>query len=225
MMDHPTTTMWRPVGPEELELIRGSGVFPPRLPDQPIFYPVTNRGYACRIAREWNVPASGSGYVTEFEVDARALERWPEQLAGGRDCSELWVPAEELPEFSALLVGPIRVVEAYGTGVILLDGAKMTTKSELMREFARGLAFPGYFGANWDALSECLADLDWLLRPERWDLHVTCSTQVLAAAAPADRMIFQQVLQSVAASWAEAIELDEPWDRPAIPFHVHLHEA
>jgi hypothetical protein len=38
-----TVTLWRPVGPAELELIKPSGMraFAPRLPEQPIFHPVT----------------------------------------------------------------------------------------------------------------------------------------------------------------------------------------
>ena len=54
-------TLFRPVGPAELELIKASGwkAFPPRLPDQPIFYPVTNHAYATQIARDYSaVPAS-----------------------------------------------------------------------------------------------------------------------------------------------------------------------
>jgi hypothetical protein len=72
-----TVELWRPVGPAELELIRASGMraFPPRLPDQPIFYPVTTRDYAVRIARDWNVPASGSGFVTRFRVMREVLVR------------------------------------------------------------------------------------------------------------------------------------------------------
>jgi hypothetical protein len=60
MEQEPTITLWRPVGPTELELIRESGMrrFPPRLPDQPIFYPVLSEEYAVKIARDWNVPAS-----------------------------------------------------------------------------------------------------------------------------------------------------------------------
>ena len=110
-----TVTLWRPVGPEELELIRATGMreFPPRLPDQPIFYPVCNREYAQKIARDWNVPASGSGYVTEFEVTGECFARYPVQLAGGSMCEELWVPAEELPEFNAAIVGEIRIVDEY----------------------------------------------------------------------------------------------------------------
>jgi hypothetical protein len=69
-MSAATVTLWRPVGPAELELIKQSGMraFPPRLPEQPIFYPVTTEAYAIKIARDWNVPASGSGFVTCFEV-------------------------------------------------------------------------------------------------------------------------------------------------------------
>lgn len=67
-----TVTLFRPVGPKELALIESSGwrAFPPRLPEQPIFYPVTNEDYAIQIARDWNVKSSGSGFVTRFEVDA-----------------------------------------------------------------------------------------------------------------------------------------------------------
>ena len=55
--DEPTATLFRPVGPEELELVRASGwrAWPPRLPGQPIFYPVLNEDYATKIARDWNV--------------------------------------------------------------------------------------------------------------------------------------------------------------------------
>lgn len=65
-----TTTLWRPVGPEEPALLEESGWvrWPPRLPERPIFYPVLNRDYAIRIARDWNVKHSGAGYVTEFDV-------------------------------------------------------------------------------------------------------------------------------------------------------------
>jgi hypothetical protein len=58
-----TVTLYRPVGPEELDLIVKSGFreFPPRLSDQPIFYPVTNEAYATQIARDWNVKTGGGG--------------------------------------------------------------------------------------------------------------------------------------------------------------------
>jgi hypothetical protein len=110
-----TVTLWRPVGPEELALIERSGMreFPPRLADQPIFYPVMNREYAQKIARDWNVPASGSGFVTEFEVRRDLIERYDVQQVGGDMCRELWVPADELDAFNQAIVGQIRVVDSY----------------------------------------------------------------------------------------------------------------
>ncbi|MFE7408893.1 hypothetical protein [Streptomyces laurentii] len=110
-----TTTLWRPTGPEELELVRASGwrAWPARLPEQPIFYPVLNEDYAIRIARDWNVPHSGVGYVTRFEVESSFLARYPVQQAGGETILELWVPAEELTEFNRHIVGTIEVVHEF----------------------------------------------------------------------------------------------------------------
>lgn len=110
-----TVTLYRPVGPKELQLIQESGwtSFPSRLPEQPIFYPVTNEDYAIQIARDWNVPASGSGFVTRFEVDAEYLARFPRKVVGARAHEELWVPAEELVEFNAKIVGKIEVIRAF----------------------------------------------------------------------------------------------------------------
>lgn len=110
-----TVTLWRPTGPNELKLVEESGwkLWPPRLPEQPIFYPVTTEDYAIRIARDWNVPASGSGFVTRFEVRKDFLDQYDVQLAGGREHEEYWIPAEELDEFNAAIVGKIEVVRRF----------------------------------------------------------------------------------------------------------------
>ncbi|NNF71314.1 MAG: ADP-ribosylation/crystallin J1 [Rhodobacteraceae bacterium] len=110
-----TTTLWRPVGPDELELIKQTGMkaFPPRLPEQPIFYPVTTEDYAVKIARDWNVKASGSGFVTRFEVRTDYLDQYEIQEAGGRAHLEYWIPAEDLPNFNAAIVGQIKVVQEF----------------------------------------------------------------------------------------------------------------
>jgi hypothetical protein len=108
-------TLWRPVGPAELALIEASGMsaFPPRLPEQPIFYPVTTEDYASKIARDWNAPADGKGYVTRFTVRRDFLERYEVQEAGGRAHREYWIPAEDLPAFNAAIVGGIEVVKTF----------------------------------------------------------------------------------------------------------------
>jgi hypothetical protein len=110
-----TVTLFRPVGPRERELIAESGWrrFPPRLPEQPIFYPVLNEEYAAQIARDWNVRDSGAGYVTRFEVDAEFVRRYPVQTVGGRMHTELWVPAEDLDEFNRHISGSIEVVAEF----------------------------------------------------------------------------------------------------------------
>lgn len=109
------TILYRPVGPKELGLIEQSGwkKFPPRLPEQPIFYPVMNEEYAIQIARDWNVPASGSGFVTRFAVRSEYVSRFPVQNVGGEIHNELWVPAEELEEFNSNIVGLIEVTKEF----------------------------------------------------------------------------------------------------------------
>lgn len=110
-----TVTLWRPTCPKELALVEASGwrEWPPRLPEQPIFYPVLNEEYATPIARDWNVKASGAGYVTRFEVDKAYLDRYEVQQVGGRTIREYWIPAEDLPEFNGHIVGLIEVVAEY----------------------------------------------------------------------------------------------------------------
>jgi hypothetical protein len=114
-----TTVLYRPVGAAELRLIEESGwrAFPPRLPHQPIFYPVLDEDYAVQIARDWNTKdtASGNaGYVTRFRVRSDFLERYEVQTAGARRHRELWVPAEELDDFNRNLVGTIEVIAEFG---------------------------------------------------------------------------------------------------------------
>ncbi len=110
-----TRTLWRPTGPAELELVAESGwsAWPPRLPGQPIFYPVLNRDYAIKIARDWNLPRDGAGFVTEFEVDAGFLDRYEVRQVGGRTILEYWIPAEDLDEFNRHIHGQIQVVDEF----------------------------------------------------------------------------------------------------------------
>ena len=115
LVNEETTTLFRPVGPKELALIRASGMksFPPRLPEQPIFYPVLNEGYAVQIARDWNAPDSGSGYVTRFRVKSAFLARYPVKTVGASIHQELWIPAEDLAEMNGNIVGEIEVIAEF----------------------------------------------------------------------------------------------------------------
>ena len=91
----------------------GSTRWPPRLPDQPIFYPVLNEDYATRIARDWNVKASGVGFVTRFHVRKSFLDRYAIQQVGGQTILEYWIPAEDLEELNDNIVGTIEEVAKF----------------------------------------------------------------------------------------------------------------
>lgn len=114
-VSNETVTLWRPTGPAELGLVKESGwrAWPPRLPDQPIFYPVLNEDYATRIARDWNVKASGTGYVTRFEVEKQFLDGYEVHQAGGQTILEYWIPADDLDELNRHIVGRIEVVSEF----------------------------------------------------------------------------------------------------------------
>lgn len=110
--------LYRPLGITELVLIAASGftAFPPRLPFQPIFYPVLNFAYAEQIARDWNTKDATSGFagfVTKFEIDPVYVRRYEVQIVGTKQHQELWIPAEELSAFNQHLIGRIQVVAAY----------------------------------------------------------------------------------------------------------------
>ncbi|MDM7921689.1 MAG: hypothetical protein QUS14_05265 [Pyrinomonadaceae bacterium] len=112
-----TVILYRPVGAKELALIEQSGFteFPPRLPEQPIFYPVTNEEYATQIARDWNAKLNSDrkGYVAKFEVTKSFLDNYERQIVGGSVHEEYWIPAEELPQFNANIIGQIEVIAEF----------------------------------------------------------------------------------------------------------------
>ena len=111
--------LYRPIGLSEMELIATSWFreFPPRLPGQPIFYPVLNMEYATQIARDWNTKDAASGYagfVTRFEIQDGYINGFEEHVVGRRDVHrELWVPAEQLAEFNLEMVGLILVESVF----------------------------------------------------------------------------------------------------------------
>lgn len=111
------TTLFRPTGLDELKLVHDSGMkaWPPRLPGQPIFYPVMNREYAQQIARDWNAKSEPAqiGFVLSFDVETKYLSRFPAQTVGAKQHEELWVPAEELDEFNRHIMGEIRILDVF----------------------------------------------------------------------------------------------------------------
>jgi hypothetical protein len=118
MMSEELMTLYRPVGQAELDLIRASGFreFPPRLPEQPIFYPVLTESYAIQIARDWNTKDERSGfvgYVLRFSVRSEFLRKYVVHVVGWSAHREYWIPAGELTEFNGSIVGAIEVVGKF----------------------------------------------------------------------------------------------------------------
>lgn len=107
--------LYRPVGQAELDLIIEADylAYPPRLPEQPIFYPVLNERYAREIAEKWNKKSADSGYagyVTTFEIDDEYISNYTVQTVGASYHQEFWIPADELDEFNRHIIGRISVI-------------------------------------------------------------------------------------------------------------------
>jgi hypothetical protein len=117
-MMEESALLYRPVGQAELELIRGSDFkeFPPRLPEQPFFYPVLNEEYAIAIARDWNTrdPQSGNtGYVLRFKVRTEFIQKYAVRQVGDAQHREYWIPAADLTTFNQNLIGAIEVIHTF----------------------------------------------------------------------------------------------------------------
>lgn len=107
--------LFRPINKKELDLIEKLNFekFPPRLAEQPIFYPVLNEEYASKIAREWNLPAYGAGYVTRFKIKKYYISKFDIKNVGGEGIEEYWIPAEELENFNKNIIGKIEIVKEF----------------------------------------------------------------------------------------------------------------
>ena|ERR1700743_1597019 len=101
--------LYRPVGDNEYRLIADSDFskFPPRLPEQPIFYPVCNVEYARQIASQWNK----SGHIVQFSIEQNFISKYETHIVGSKIHEEYWIPAEDLEDFNKHIVGKIFSIE------------------------------------------------------------------------------------------------------------------
>jgi RNAse (barnase) inhibitor barstar len=54
------------------------------------------------------------------------------------------------------------IAKRAGFAFFRIEGKNITRKEQLLNHVATALHFPGDFGHNWDALEECLTDLEWV---------------------------------------------------------------
>jgi hypothetical protein len=91
--------------------------FPPRLPEQPFFYPVLTEEYATQIARDWNTKDERSGYVgfvLWFQVRTEFIRNYDVHVVGCAKHREYWIPSTDMERFNANLVGKIEVLAQFG---------------------------------------------------------------------------------------------------------------
>ena len=80
-----------------------------------------------------------------------------------------------------------------------IRGRKCATATCFFDEASAALQFPHYFGENWDALHDCLADLSWL-QAEAVVLCIADADQLMTKA-PGELKRLADVLQSAAKEW------------------------
>jgi hypothetical protein len=56
----------------------------------------------------------------------------------------------------------VTAASAAGCCVRRIDLRGVRARTDLLARIAATLEFPGWFGHNWDAMSDCLSDLGWL---------------------------------------------------------------
>ena len=106
--------LYRPMDIEELRLVYEGGMkgFPPRKPEQPIFYPVLNLEYANEIAKKWNAESqSASGYVARFILDDAYGTRFA-------------LDRHKLLSFGLFRAFPAFSASALATGVMVMEAMK-----------------------------------------------------------------------------------------------------
>jgi len=85
---------------------------------------------------------------------------------------------------------PTSVTEADG----IVVPTQIGNKAQLLSFLARSVPLPDYFGQNWDALDECLSDLEWLDRPKIILIHRDIPLQH----APVDQRLYLEILADAA---------------------------
>ena len=86
--------------------------------------------------------------------------------------------------------------------LVAIDLKGCADKADALDRFAEALKFPEWFGDNWDALADCLSDLSWW--PAGGYVLLLDHVDDWRERAPADCDVVIDILNEVAAGWAQA---------------------
>jgi RNAse (barnase) inhibitor barstar len=102
----------------------------------------------------------------------------------------------------------------------LIDGTKCPNERDMFIRFQQVFKFPYYFGHNWDALDECISDLDWLDTDKFKGIVILISnTKELLKENKEDLKILYGAFDYAYGEWSE----DDQWGHKQ-PFHVIMEE-
>ncbi|MEV3978205.1 barstar family protein [Nonomuraea sp. NPDC049758] len=103
--------------------------------------------------------------------------------------------------------------------IVCFDAGIMTTLEDFFEVVADGLSFPDYFGHNWPAFDECLADVyEWL--SVRTLVLLFVNSEMLLSHDQADLPTLIRIIEKVARELAEEISEGQSWDRPSVALHA-----
>jgi RNAse (barnase) inhibitor barstar len=94
-----------------------------------------------------------------------------------------------------------RLAQSLGLEAVRIDLDGCADKSEFLERTAAALGFPSWFGGNWDAFFDCLADLSW--RPARGHVLVFENTADMRRHAPEALDTAVTILGDAAVAWDE----------------------
>lgn len=202
--------LYRPIGFKELDLILNTGNrrFPPRLPTQPIFYPVLNIYYAMEIAEKWNTKDINSGYVgyvTKFEVEDTYISNFESHIVGGSKHQEFWIPSEELNEFNKHITGNILISNAY-YGEQFLGKTLINTPLKDKNYIEQFILLNGLMKSNsMDYVCEVLAQ--WKIITQNYFLWGRTDLSIVGISTIDKELLLQSMKKIMIKNWKWFIEI------------------
>ena len=100
--------------------------------------------------------------------------------------------------------------DVLGFVIFEVDVSTIGSEADLMDALATEMAFPDYFGRNWDAVDECLRDFSW--RPAQGYLVIVQGSDSLASTLPDEARLLLDSFVTASDFWA----------KENVPFHAVL---